>query len=57
MIFTFNPAISLFVACDTEEEIEHIFEKLSQEGSVLMPLAASPVSESFGWIQDRYGVS
>jgi predicted 3-demethylubiquinone-9 3-methyltransferase (glyoxalase superfamily) len=55
--FFFTPAISLFVVCDSEAEIEDAFEKLSKGGSVLMPLAASPVSEKFGWVQDQYGVS
>jgi predicted 3-demethylubiquinone-9 3-methyltransferase (glyoxalase superfamily) len=55
--FTFTPAISLYVTCDTEEEIDRLFEKLSQDGAVLMPLAAYPFSEKFGWVQDRYGVS
>ncbi len=55
--FTFTPAISLFVTCDTEAEIERVFEKLSQDGTVLMPLAAYPFSEKFGWVTDKYGVS
>ncbi|MBU8879995.1 VOC family protein [Bacillus sp. FJAT-29790] len=53
----FTPAISLFVTCDTSEEIEEVFAKLSQDGQVLMPLAPSPVSEKFGWVADKYGVS
>ncbi|MDE3840662.1 hypothetical protein C0966_15275 [Bacillus methanolicus] len=55
--FTFTPSISLYVKCDTEEEIDELYEKLSQDGEVLMPLAAYPFSEKFGWVQDKYGVS
>jgi predicted 3-demethylubiquinone-9 3-methyltransferase (glyoxalase superfamily) len=55
--FTFTPAISLFVTCETENEIERVFEKLSEDGAVLMPLAAYPFSKKFGWLQDKYGVS
>ncbi|MDM5155634.1 VOC family protein [Bacillus sp. DX1.1] len=55
--FTFTPAISLYVTCDTEEEIERVFEKLSQDGTVLMPLAAYPFSEKFCWVGDKFGVS
>lgn len=55
--FTFTPAISLYVTCDTENEIDRAFEKLSDGGTVLMPLGAYPFSEKFGWVQDRYGVS
>ncbi|KAA0967046.1 VOC family protein [Sporosarcina sp. ANT_H38] len=55
--FTFTPSISLFVTCDTEEEIDRLFEQLSQDGQVLMSLSATPVSEKFGWVGDRFGVS
>lgn len=53
----FTPAMSLFVSCDTEEEIDRVFDKLSQGGTVLMPLTNSPWSAKFGWVQDKYGVS
>lgn len=55
--FTFTPAISLYVACNTEDEIDRLYEKLSQDGNVYMPLAAYPFSERFGWVGDKYGVS
>lgn len=55
--FTFTPSISLYVTCDTEDEIDRVFEKLSQAGTVFMPLAAYPFSEKFGWVADKYGVS
>lgn len=45
--FTFNEAISLMVLCDTQDEIDHYWGKLS----------ADPKSEQCGWIKDRYGVS
>ncbi|OLN22424.1 hypothetical protein BTO30_09725 [Domibacillus antri] len=56
-VHKFTPAMSLFVTCDTEEEIDRIFEKLSKGGQVLMPLAASPMSEKFAWVEDQYGIS
>jgi predicted 3-demethylubiquinone-9 3-methyltransferase (glyoxalase superfamily) len=55
--FTFTPAMSLYVTCDTEEEIDRLFEKLSQDGTVLMPVAAYPFSKKFGWVTDKFGVS
>lgn len=55
--FTFTPAIALYVTCDTEAEINRLFEKLSQDGAVLMPLAEYPFSEKFAWVEDRFGVS
>jgi len=45
--FTFNEAISFIVHCDSQEEIDYYWEKLS----------AVPESEQCGWLKDKYGVS
>ena len=45
--FAFNEAISLMVACDTQEEIDEYWEKLS----------AVPEAEQCGWLKDKYGLS
>ncbi len=45
--FAFNEAVSLIVNCDTQEEIDYYWEKLS----------AVPESEQCGWLKDKYGVS
>jgi predicted 3-demethylubiquinone-9 3-methyltransferase (glyoxalase superfamily) len=55
--FTFTPAMSLFVDCTGEPEIDALFANLSEGGKVLMPLAAYPFSRRFGWLSDRFGVS
>lgn len=55
--FSFTPAISLFVTCDTEEEIEDIYQVLTQDGEVFMPLAEYPHSEKYAWVADKYGVT
>lgn len=55
--FTFTPAISLYVNCDTEEEIDGAFHRLSEGGYVLMPLGEYPFSRKFGWVADRFGVT
>ncbi|MEK4707270.1 VOC family protein [Bacillus sp. FSL R10-2780] len=55
--FTFTPSMSLYVTCETEEEIETVFNKLAQDGKVLMPLGSYPFSKKFGWLNDKYGVS
>ena len=55
--FTFTPAMSLYVVCETAQEIARVFARLSQNGAVLMPLAAYPFSKLYGWVQDRFGVS
>lgn len=55
--FTFTPSISRFVVCDSEAEIDRLFEQLSQDGQVLMSLSATLVSEKFGWVGDKFDVS
>jgi predicted 3-demethylubiquinone-9 3-methyltransferase (glyoxalase superfamily) len=55
--FTFTPAMSLYVTCGTEAEIDHAFEKLSEDGQILMPLDRYPFSKKFFWLSDRFGVS
>jgi predicted 3-demethylubiquinone-9 3-methyltransferase (glyoxalase superfamily) len=55
--WTFTPAVSLFVRCQSEEEIDRLYAGLSEGGQVFMPLGSYPFSEKFTWIADRYGVS
>ncbi len=55
--FTFTPASSLFVECDSEQELEQAFAKLSENGQALMPLSNYGFSRQFGWVNDRFGVS
>jgi predicted 3-demethylubiquinone-9 3-methyltransferase (glyoxalase superfamily) len=55
--FTFTPSFSLFVTCDTEEEINHLYESLSDGGETMMPLGDYGFSKKFGWISDKFGVS
>ena len=38
--FTFTPAISLYIKCETHKEIDELFKKLSEGGQVFMPCAA-----------------
>jgi predicted 3-demethylubiquinone-9 3-methyltransferase (glyoxalase superfamily) len=55
--FTFTPALSIYINCASEAEIDTLFGRLSEGGQVLMPLAAYPFSPRFGWLNDRFGVS
>lgn len=55
--FTFTPAISFSVDCETEEQLQKLWDTLGAEGKVLMPLNQYPFSEKFGWLEDRFGVS
>ena len=55
--FQFTPATSFFVNCGSEEQINKLWDELSEGGAALMPLQAYPFSRKFGWVKDRYGVS
>lgn len=55
--FTFTPAISLYVTCETEQEIDTLAAKLGEGGQVLMPLGEYPFSRRFVWLSDKFGVS
>lgn len=55
--FDFTPSMSLFVTCDTEDEVRRVFARLSEGGEVLMPLDVYPFSPCYGWLNDRFGVS
>lgn len=55
--FTFTPAMSLFVNCDTAEELDAAFASLSAGGRIFMPLNNYGFSKRFGWCSDRFGVS
>jgi predicted 3-demethylubiquinone-9 3-methyltransferase (glyoxalase superfamily) len=46
-LFKFNEAISFMVHCDTQEEIDYYWEKLS----------AVPEAEQCGWLKDKFGLS
>jgi len=45
--FKFTPAISLFVNCETQEEVDELWDKLSVGGR----------QDRCGWLQDKYGLS
>lgn len=56
-VFSFTPAISFFVQCETTAEVNHLFESLAEGGEVLMPLDRYSFSQRYAWINDCYGVS
>lgn len=47
--FTFNEAISLQIVCDTQADVDHFWEKLTQGGD--------EAAQQCGWLKDRFGVS
>jgi predicted 3-demethylubiquinone-9 3-methyltransferase (glyoxalase superfamily) len=56
-LFKFTPAVSFVVRCQTTEEVNSLWSKLSEGGTTLMPLDSYPFSEHYGWTEDRYGLS
>jgi predicted 3-demethylubiquinone-9 3-methyltransferase (glyoxalase superfamily) len=55
--FTFTPSISIYVRCESEEEINTLFQTLSEGGKVMMALDDYGFSKKFGWLADKFGVS
>lgn len=55
--FGFTPSVSLYVQCETEEEIDRLYTALAKGGNELMPLGSYGFSKKFGWTNDRFGVS
>ncbi|MER2060874.1 MAG: VOC family protein [Niallia sp.] len=55
--FSFTPSFSIYVTCNTEEELDNIYQKLIEGGQALMPLGDYGFSKKFGWLNDRFGVS
>lgn len=45
--YTFTPAISFFVNCETQQEVDELWEKLSAGGK----------KDRCGWLQDKFGLS
>lgn len=48
-VFKFNEAISFQVPCDTQEEVDYYWDKLSEGGD--------EAARQCGWLKDKYGVS
>lgn len=46
-IFTFSPAISFFVNCETQVEVDELWEKLSEGGE----------KQQCGWLKDKFGIT
>jgi predicted 3-demethylubiquinone-9 3-methyltransferase (glyoxalase superfamily) len=47
--FSFTPAISFLVTCETQVEVDHYWDRLSEGGD--------PEAQMCGWLKDKYGVS
>lgn len=56
-VFQPNPAVSFFVDCESEAQMDALWAKLAGGGFVLMEVTEYPFSKRFGWLADQYGVS
>jgi len=62
-LFKLNPSISFFVNFDSSRDpaaaaqLHAMWTKLSEGGTVRMPLQEYPFSKIYGWIEDRFGVN
>lgn len=48
-VFKFNEAISFQINCETQDEVDYYWEKLTQDGAV--------AAQQCGWLADKFGVS
>jgi predicted 3-demethylubiquinone-9 3-methyltransferase (glyoxalase superfamily) len=48
-LFTFNESISFTIRCETQEEVDHYWNRLSEGGD--------PKAQQCGWLKDKFGVS
>jgi len=55
--FTFTPAISIYINCESELETEELFNRLSAGGNILMPLDTYPFSKKYAWLTDKFGIA
>ncbi|OSY88584.1 3-demethylubiquinone-9 3-methyltransferase [Tenacibaculum holothuriorum] len=55
--WNFTPAVSNYIECENDEEIEKLYSKLSENGKIMMELHNYGFSKKFAFIQDQFGVS
>lgn len=56
-LFRFNPAVSFHLKRPSRDDVDAVWSRLVEGGTVMMPLGSYPFNERFGWVADRYGVS
>jgi predicted 3-demethylubiquinone-9 3-methyltransferase (glyoxalase superfamily) len=62
-LFKLNPSVSFILNFnpvrdkDARKNLDEAWAKLSERGTVRIPLDKYPFSERYGWIQDKYGLS
>jgi predicted 3-demethylubiquinone-9 3-methyltransferase (glyoxalase superfamily) len=56
-MFTINPSISFFVTCTSFEEIDDLWNKLIDGGTVMMALDKYPWGERYGFVKDKFNMT
>ena len=56
-VFKPNPSISLFITCETNEEVDAIWNKLKEDAMIMMALDSYDWSDYYGFLEDKFGVS
>jgi predicted 3-demethylubiquinone-9 3-methyltransferase (glyoxalase superfamily) len=57
-IFKFTPAVSFYVYCETEKEMDNLWENLIKDAlKIFWPLQKYNWSEKYGWLTDKFGIS
>lgn len=52
-----NLTVSLMLMCDSKDEVEEYYQKLSENGKIMMEIDAYPWSEKYAWVEDQFGIS
>lgn len=55
--FVPNPSISFYVVFENKNDLDYAWEKLMEEGTVMMPLDQYDWSQRYGWLRDKYNIS
>ncbi|HKY14454.1 MAG TPA: VOC family protein [Microthrixaceae bacterium] len=53
----FTPAVSLWIDCENDAELQRLFDRLGEGGQVFMPLDDYGFSTRFGWVGDPFGAT
>jgi predicted 3-demethylubiquinone-9 3-methyltransferase (glyoxalase superfamily) len=56
-MFKPNPSISFLVICEDDNEIEMLWQKLSADAKIMMPINKYDWSDRYGFLQDKFGLA
>ncbi|MEV2196559.1 VOC family protein [Streptomyces phaeochromogenes] len=55
--FAFNPAFTIYLRCDSDEEFDRLYQAFAEKGEVHLPSSSYGFSPKFAWVTDRFGIS